>query len=70
MENVCCCRGEDEKGNACGVYVRMFGVLKYAVAGVCGGVWSIGFLTGVTGLGYDVLVEDSVGDTGAVAYDA
>lgn len=52
--------------------MRRFGVWKYAVAGVCGGVLSIGFLTGVMGMAYDVLAEDSVGETGegAVAYEA
>jgi lantibiotic modifying enzyme len=30
----------------------------------------MGFLTGVTGMGYEVLAADSVGETGAVAYVA
>lgn len=43
---------------------------KYACDGVWGGVFMMGFRTGVTGIGYDVLADDSVGETGAVAYVA
>jgi hypothetical protein len=39
---------------------------KQAVWGVRGGVWRIGFRTGVTGMGYEVEADDSVGETGAV----